>query len=650
MDNIEELDFTIKNVIYELIRECKNKSVEIMEDFIIYYVELLTLNPLWGIIPRKLPSRNDVHNFIIHTTQKLENTKCPCMITLKMQFYFQQNFNKLARLIQKNRNEIKCCLEPLLKEIADVPAEKGFADLEAVFKKIVFLITLYSGLGNPALNPVYKEAEAALRSILSDEDLISFLNESSTVRRAQIEEFTELVTGIRLFNRDCEKGGVGIEDLPKLLNEAIEVVVNDIQKTLTNVMEQVYTLTTALDRCYHIEEYGDTFVLSLNVPENVAKEDVENIKNVLIVFRQYESLIRKILAEVYSMELTSKQTLESLQGALKEIHKVLRFRIAVCTSLIFPLFSKLANIWRQFQDQIIVLSQINQLLDKLQSKAKYASVDPKILKTLVGRDGTVTDADRLEKTTGLFIPLNDNICVLNPAEIQDFDELTLEYMGFCAWTLIESNGFLIPGNPNMGVMYFESKYYVFSSVEAAQSFSVKPKRYTLLGLELARQKPEFINLLQLEKQLKEVYKIEVLVIRLLPETAEEIPMYDNETQTEIHPIPTNIDPNYKWNIWDWKRDALFLAQLLRCKTTSSQTINSQAIESSCTQTYENKNAEQQTKKDNYSNVPKLSNYIYGLRGRLDNNQHIITLTRPIDESFLRPKCATKFDHQLKKKK
>lgn len=33
-----------------------------------------------------------------------------------------------------------------------------------------------------------------------------------------------------------------------------------------------------------------------------------------------------------------------------------------------------------------------------------------------------------------------------------------------------------------------------------------------------------------------------------------------ETQTDLHPIPTNIVPNYTHNIWDWKRQALYLVQ------------------------------------------------------------------------------------------
>jgi hypothetical protein len=33
---------------------------------------------------------------------------------------------------------------------------------------------------------------------------------------------------------------------------------------------------------------------------------------------------------------------------------------------------------------------------------------------------------------------------------------------------------------------------------------------------------------------------------------------DSEAQTELHPLPSYIDPTYHWNEWDLKRDAIKL--------------------------------------------------------------------------------------------
>lgn len=67
----------------------------------------------------------------------------------------------------------------------------------------------------------------------------------------------------------------------------------------------------------------------------------------------------------------------------------------------------------------------------------------------------------------------------------------------------------------------------------------------------------------------------------------------------------------------------------RSKITQTMKISTQLAVK--TQTYEFKDKNLQTKKDNYSNVPKPSNFIYGLRGRKDDQQFTIQLTRPVQE-------------------
>jgi hypothetical protein len=52
----------------------------------------------------------------------------------------------------------------------------------------------------------------------------------------------------------------------------------------------------------------------------------------------------------------------------------------------------------------------------------------------------------------------------------------MQYLGFCAWSLVEGNGALIPGNPNMGVCLWRENYYAFSSPAMATEFGQKPDK------------------------------------------------------------------------------------------------------------------------------------------------------------------------------
>ncbi|KAF5288636.1 hypothetical protein FQA39_LY15331 [Lamprigera yunnana] len=639
MSSIDKLDFTTKNVINELLRELKSKGIFTSDSFVIYYVQLLMLNPVWGIARENLPIRNDVQIFVKHCIQKLEVMANPSIIVLRMQLYFQNNFENLQSMIETNRNELKTLLLPLEKEILSENYEKELQEnacaIEKLYQKIVFLITLNSGLGNPSIDAVYKEAEAALRSIFTENDLIEFTKEIPDNKELQILELTDLVTGIRLFNRDCKKGGVGIEDLPKILTNALEATVDDINQTLALVMENIYSLTTALDQCYIIEETEDGYSLLEELPPNVTNKDLDYVRDILIMYRQQELFVKKVLAEICDIDKKSKEIYNELEKALIDVHETVQFKIAIPTVHIFAFFLRVSHIWRQLQDQIIVLSQLNQILSHIQMQVNQITMNKKLVEKLLGSMGPITDADRLEQTTGLQLPTCTNVTILQPEHISNFDEIKLEYLGFCAWKFIETNGGLIPGNPNMGIAKVFDKYYVFSSIEAAIAFDIDPTRYILRALELVRQKPELINLLHLEEQLIKVCNVEKLIVEIPQVTL----MLNAEMQTELHPVPSNIDPTYKWNIWDLKRQAIHLSNLSQCATKSSQTIKSRAFEASRTQTYDLKDATQQTLQDNHTNVPKLSNFIFGLRGRCDNNQHIIGLTRPVAEYLLQPKCS-----------
>lgn len=53
---------------------------------------------------------------------------------------------------------------------------------------------------------------AALQSVFPQTELGTFMALSKQDKEKQLRELTNIVTGIRLFNRDCGKGGQGIDD------------------------------------------------------------------------------------------------------------------------------------------------------------------------------------------------------------------------------------------------------------------------------------------------------------------------------------------------------------------------------------------------------------------------------------------------------
>ena len=48
--------------------------------------------------------------------------------------------------------------------------------------------------------------------------------------------------------------------------------------------------------------------------------------------------------------------------------------------------------------------------------------------------------------------------------------------GYCGWALVRFDRLLLPGNPDIGVLRYNDRYYVFSSKEAAYEFASDPNR------------------------------------------------------------------------------------------------------------------------------------------------------------------------------
>lgn len=139
---------------------------------------------------------------------------------------------------------------------------------------------------------------------------------------------------------------------------------------------------------------------------------------------------------------------------------------------------------------------------------------------------------------------------------------------------------------------------------------------------------------------------------------------DSGTQTDIHPIETNIDKSYEWNEWELRRKALQLVRFqvdsvwtvrasphnpsvfltkqifsdldskvnLRKKVThSSQTNQSHMRRENATQTWLQKDAACQSKRDCGSNATVPHVYLAGVTGQKQAHVVKVNLSKPAYE-------------------
>lgn len=199
----------------------------------------------------------------------------------------------------------------------------------------------------------------------------------------------------------------------------------------------------------------------------------------------------------------------------------------------------------------------------------------------------------------------------------DFMLLPLELQGFCPWTIVESNGLLIPGKPGLGVVRYDNMYFVFDHESGLKDFLRDPESILSRVKIRAMTSPEYINLLRLHRwfpkatisRLLEQNDFDVRSVGGKPLTR------DASTSTPTHFVESFIDINYHWNEWELRRRALQVVNLKNKLTTGQQTDRSHFRREAEQQVYELRESGTQTKRDRGTNPPITTTFIAGLRGK-----------------------------------
>lgn len=112
---------------------------------------MLLLDPNWKVSPASILNRDQVQSFVQHCISKLIRQSAPSIVTLKMQLYFEFNINEAKQVVTRSRQDVRSRVLPLEREIVGATSDESD---HLIFKRIVYLATLNSGLGNPTLQPV----------------------------------------------------------------------------------------------------------------------------------------------------------------------------------------------------------------------------------------------------------------------------------------------------------------------------------------------------------------------------------------------------------------------------------------------------------------------------------------------------------------
>ncbi|XP_066035681.1 cilia- and flagella-associated protein 206 [Chamaea fasciata] len=605
----------IKRIIRQVGLKCAAQGQSLSETLVAFVVKAVVLDPRNDFNMDQILTENDMQDLIQLCVTRLLDTTNPSLSTIKMQVYFDMNYANRDELLSEQEHVVEGKVAPVVRGITEsVPHAQE--EIDNMYQKIVTYVLLRSGLGSPTDVEAIREVTAALQSVFPQTEMITFILLSKKDKEQQLKDLAMVVTGIRLYNKQCQKGGSGIDDSIPSATRTLDERLNSCQ-----LLAHCYTaLLESMQEDPHRHSQLSTFKL---------KEALFNV-------RQYEAF----LCILQSNAITSAQEVESLdvkfEAAMMVLKNTVQDKISIESKEVFPLFMELSKLWTGYQNEILLLSFLTNMADNLQQFLEIQSqLFPEEMLTSLLEGVTVkSDEERIKETMGTRVNISDfkNQEWLFPETSDNFDQLLIQYHGFCAHS-IGVKGITLPGNPAIGILKHKEKYYIFSSKEAAHVFAQDPDKFIQLNIEKAKKYAELIQLLELHHQ------FEYLVPHTQARNAKKglmkpPPKCDSGTQTDTHILPPTIVRSYEWNEWELRRKAIKLANLRRKLTHGMQTHLSHMRRENCTQVYLPKDAGTQTKRDNSSNVPKPQIFLKGLRGGSSAPTHMVTvdLTRPLDET------------------
>ena len=314
---------------------------------------------------------------------------------------------------------------------------------------------------------------AALESVLPRAGLRPFVALTTPEKVAQLCELSNIVIGIRLFNRDIGKGGVGLESFNEIINHPARNLINDLNTEVAEIMEQS-------------DRYTMFFNVLSELPDPGAAELIDYYKQELTYKRQFLIYILELKSDVQ----ISEQNIDSLQAKyeneITELKSLIGNKSSIPKDQVYPRFDSLSQIYSQLLEEknLAVLrsdlfsvlleykeNMTNQLSEILirESRALYAEKASRL---------RIQEEEISKNVESQVVGDQVSILRLMPLSTPDFMHIPLDFLGFCLVNIVEQ-GLLMPGKPNLGVFKHSetNKYCVFADQEAIDKFIQNPNFY-----------------------------------------------------------------------------------------------------------------------------------------------------------------------------
>jgi hypothetical protein len=614
----------------ELVLACRQLGLVVSEILAAFIASTVVNSTTGAFYVEKNLEENDARVVVEESVKKLFSKHKPSVECLKLQASYDSAFAEIDRNQQTSKQAVNGSEERIIEAIVSTGSkfEQDFDSMTGLYRKIFHLLLLKcttpDGSATVEKNPaVEREVAAALESVFPRVGLRSFVALTGPEKAAQLQELCSIVLGIRIFNAHLGKGGQGLPVLEDSLQQVdTSAVAEAIQKEVDEATDVCKELSDFLMVCS-----------SGGVERAPSEEEVEKARGELLYHRQYLTYMLSLQEDVSSASERCMKDRESLGQELVELDALVGARTSVPKDQVYPRFDSVARIFKTAWAEIQVLQSRKELLELLQKhKSQYFPLleEGHIQFTHNNRTDPADTAEEvdLSKIPGpppMGAEQSESPIRLTLDTTPDFLHLPLDFQGFCVHTLVSKNALLVPGNPALGVVRYKGRYCVFASEKAMAEFCESPEKFFVGIREVCYKRAELIHLLRLHEDFPKSSLFAILQGTAGLTLSGAVVQADASTDTPLHFIESNKAPDYEWNEWAMRRDALHIADIRKKKTSSTQTVLSHLRRENETQVYLPKDAATNTSITQGTNPERWRTYVTGLRGATDAEMKVVNL-------------------------
>ncbi|XP_017093867.2 cilia- and flagella-associated protein 206 [Drosophila bipectinata] len=565
---------TLVDIGQRIMKRFQLLKLEVEEDFVIYAVHLLARDSRRGLLKSDLnkPTACALNSFVDMVVDSYVSPTDCTMVNAKMAWVMKKGLTIDLQYV-KNQYEEKFHqeLEILIKDILQYPETCSKVQLDQLFAKMqVFIVACYH-LGCPKNHVLLKLTAQALNSVIGRSDLQNYVLKKKYHRLEYLQRLAATVGGIVIYNNDGPDGD----------RDNVRSVINDLEMAQKNTEAAFAASMEKADGVRNICQAALEELVTIDSKEEmisykVPLEHMDRLNQFSLTYCMLHRCLTTLNSNYQTTAYLIEVELKRYNCVVAKINETLAMRTAIESELIFPHFVYIAQVWGNLNNYLHHIVELNKLreqlealvVDDLVTLAEATVAELQALHKRIKTAKVVTFEERMNAVKGL--KTDGNFCNLAQADIKEF----------CGLFMTMTNGLLMPA---------KAVRKLCSNVDISFGFR-NPQFARFAELRFEPFIAAFRNVVFNSANLTLLFKIDdQLIAQELQDLIVEPPkQIDAGNQTEMV-VTNDLSPsnwiNVTWNVWDYHRETIKLANMRNHQTHDSQTKISYGTRNAQNQTY-----------------------------------------------------------------